>query len=67
MNVRRHVWGLVRMVGGSVLGIVGFGTLSMGFVHLSGSELLVGLIEVLGGAFLALGVLSPLRKHKTPS
>jgi uncharacterized membrane protein YphA (DoxX/SURF4 family) len=50
---------------GSVLGIIGFGTLSMGFVQLNVAEMLVGVFEILLGAFIALGVMTPLRRHKT--
>ncbi len=55
---------LFRMSLGSVLGIVGFGTLSLGFVHLSYEGLTLGLFEILFGAFVTLGVLTPLRKPK---
>jgi uncharacterized membrane protein YphA (DoxX/SURF4 family) len=61
---RKQLWSLARMSLGSVLGIIGFGTLSMGFVHLSGVGMLVGLLEILAGAFVALGVMTPLRKRK---
>jgi len=58
-------WNLLRMSVGSVLGIIGFGTLSMGFVNLSGPRMLLGVVEILAGTFIALGVMSPLRKGKT--
>lgn len=61
---RKQLWSLARMSLGSVLGIIGFGTLSMGFVHLSAVGMLVGLLEILAGAFVALGVMTPLRKHR---
>lgn len=62
----RHlkIWGLVRMSVGCVLGIIGFGTLSIGFVNLSGLRMMLGVIEILAGTFVALGVMSPLRKAK---
>lgn len=34
---------MLRMVLGYTLGIIGFATLSLGFVHLSGTQILVGL------------------------
>lgn len=55
---------MLRMSIGSVLGIIGFGTLSMGFVSLSGIQMAVGVLEILAGVFFALGVLAPMRKHK---
>ncbi|MCY0879907.1 MAG: hypothetical protein OWU84_13335 [Firmicutes bacterium] len=60
----KQVWSLLRMSVGSVLGIIGFGTLSMGFVELSVPEMAIGVFEILLGAFIALGVMAPLRKHK---
>lgn len=59
-----QLWHLVRMSIGSVLGIIGFGTLSLGFVHLSGVGMVLGFVEILLGAFIALSVMSPLRKHR---
>ncbi|MCY0898475.1 MAG: hypothetical protein OWU33_05975 [Firmicutes bacterium] len=61
----KQLWSLLRMSVGSVLGIIGFGTLSMGFVQLNVAEMLVGVFEILLGAFIALGVMTPLRRHKT--
>lgn len=58
----RNLWAVARMVLGSVLGTLGFATISMGFVHLSPERLVLGLVEVLGGVFFALGVMAPLRK-----
>ena len=55
----------IRMSVGSVLGIIGFGTLSLGFVNLSAARMLFGVFEILLGTFLALGVMAPLRKPKT--
>lgn len=52
----------IRMVLGSILGIIGFGTLSMGFVGLRTAQMGLGLFEILLGMFLALGALSPMRK-----
>lgn len=60
---RKWSWSLVRMVVGSALGIIGFGTLSSGFVDLSVSTMVMGVIEILVGTFFALGVLSPLRRR----
>lgn len=59
-----RLWVLLRMSVGSVLGIVGFGTLSFGFVGLSAPEMLLGVFEILAGSFLALGVMTPLRKPR---
>lgn len=63
---RKSLWPMLRMSLGSVLGIIGFGTLSMGFVSLSGAQMVLGVIEILVGVFFALGVLSPMRKPKAP-
>ncbi len=58
----------LRALIGSVLGIIGFGTLSLGFAQWHISNLLLGLGEMLIGTFLALGVLTPLRRrHSHPS
>lgn len=62
---RSRIWSLARMIIGSVIGVIGFGTLSLAFVHLSAGGLAAGLVEILVGAFIALGVMSPLRKHHT--
>lgn len=56
-----RVVALLRMTLGSVLGIVGFGTLSLALMTFNGGGLLLGLGELAVGTFLALGVLSPLR------
>ncbi len=58
----KSLWPTIRMVLGSILGIIGFGTLSMGFVRLSVAQMGLGIIEILLGVFLALGALSPMRK-----
>ncbi len=58
---------MVRMVVGSVLGVVGFGTLSYGFVGLHPPTMLVGVTEIGVGSLLALGVLAPLRKQRRRS
>lgn len=63
MNGKRFLV-LLRMVLGSVLGIVGFGTLSLGFVGLSVARMGLGVLEILVGTFLALGVMAPLRKPR---
>lgn len=60
---RNWSWSLIRMVAGSALGIIGFGTLSSGFVDLSVVTMVMGVIEILVGTFFALGVLSPLRRR----
>jgi len=60
----RRIWVLLRMSVGSVLGIVGFGTLSLGFVNLDTPRMGLGVLEILLGTFLALGVMAPLRKSK---
>ncbi len=62
---RNKVWHMLRMALGSVLGVIGFGTLSLGFVALNMPNMALGIGEILLGAFVALGVLSPLRRHKT--
>ena len=51
-----------RMILGYSVGIVGFATLSMGFVHLSGSQMLVGLLEIATATAATLGLLVPLRR-----
>ncbi|WP_243239884.1 hypothetical protein [Sulfobacillus harzensis] len=58
----KSIWSMIRMVLGSILGIIGFGTLSMGFVGLNGAQMGLGVFEILLGVFLALGALSPMRK-----
>jgi hypothetical protein len=59
----RAPWGAtLRMVGGSVLGILGFGTLSVGFEQLAARTMAMGGLEILLGTFLALGVMAPLRR-----
>lgn len=59
---RKSLWPTLRMVLGSILGIIGFGTLSMGFVGLSAGQMGLGVFEILLGVFLALGALAPMRK-----
>lgn len=61
---RNKLWHMVRMALGSVLGVIGFGTLSMGFVALNVPSMALGVGEILLGAFVALGVMSPLRRNK---
>ncbi|MCL4319547.1 MAG: hypothetical protein M1596_06640 [Firmicutes bacterium] len=53
---------MLRMIVGSVLGILGFGTLSLGFEQLNGETMIVGVIGILLGTFIAMGVLAPLRR-----
>lgn len=60
----KRLWVLLRMSLGSGLGIIGFGTLSLGFVNLSAPRMLLGVVEIVAGTFLALGVMAPLRKPK---
>jgi hypothetical protein len=58
-------WGAtVRMVAGSAFGILGFGTLSAGFVQLNAATMGIGVLEVAVGTFLALGVMAPLRGRR---
>ncbi|WP_369825239.1 hypothetical protein [Sulfobacillus sp. hq2] len=57
----------LRMAGGSVLGIAGFGTISTGILPFRGEHVLLGLGEVAVGTVLALGVLTPLRTGHHPS
>ncbi|MCY0864976.1 MAG: hypothetical protein OWQ57_08505 [Sulfobacillus sp.] len=64
LEIRRIV-ALLRMIVGSVMGIVGFGTLSLGFVQLSGGTMGLGVLEILAGTFLALGVMAPLRVKRS--
>lgn len=59
-----RIWNLIRMTAGSVLGIIGFGTLSLGFADLSGLHMALGGLEILMGTLVALGVMAPLRKRK---
>lgn len=66
--MRNGSWlAVARMVVGSALGVLGFGTLSLGFMDLRGVTLAVGTAEVLVGTFLALGVLVPLRRASATS
>jgi hypothetical protein len=53
---------LIRMSVGCMLGIVGFGTLSGGFVSLNEAEMALGVFEILIGTVVALGVMAPLRR-----
>lgn len=63
--MRRHerpgVGPLLRMAVGSALGILGFGTLSAGFVQLNGAVMGLGVLMIALGTILALGVMAPLR------
>lgn len=63
MRPRRWVHA-VRMILGSVLGIIGLSTVSVAFAHRSTADLAVGLFEILLGAFVALGVSSPIQRKK---
>lgn len=45
-----------------VVGVLGFGTVSLGVVHFSESSIALGLGEIAVGGFVALGVLAPLRR-----
>ncbi len=60
----RNLWAMARMVLGSVLGTIGFATVSLGFVHLTPAGLALGLVEILLAAFIVLGVMVPLRKNR---
>ncbi len=53
---------LIRLVVGLVLGVLGFGTVSLGVVNLSEASIALGLAEIAAGGFVALGVLTPLRR-----
>lgn len=53
---------LIRLVVGLVLGVLGFGTVSLGVVHLSEASIALGIGEIAVGGFVALGVLTPLRR-----
>lgn len=53
---------LLRMSVGSVLGILGFGAVSLGFVDLSVPRILFGFLIIGLGTVLALGVTAPLRR-----
>ena len=53
---------LIRLVAGLVLGVLGFGTVSLGVVNLSAASIALGLGEIAVGGFVALGVLTPMRK-----
>ena len=61
---RNRWWALARMVIGCVLGVIGFGTLSYGFIYLSLGRSAEGVAEILLGAGIAVGVMAPLRKHR---
>ncbi len=56
----------IKMLVGCVIGVVGFATLSSGFVTLLGTEMMTGLGEILLGTFLVMGVLAPLRSGRNP-
>lgn len=58
---------MLRMVLGYTLGIIGFSTLSLGFVHLSGTQILVGLAEVAVATAATLGLMVPLREKRAPA
>ncbi len=61
--MRRHRgFALLRMVAGCALGVMGFGTLSMGFMDLRLGTLVWGAAEIIVGTFIALGVMVPLRR-----
>ncbi len=62
---RNRWWAFVRMVLGSIIGVIGFGTLSYGFIYLSLGRSALGVVEILFGAWIAMGVMAPLRKHRT--
>ncbi len=64
---KNSLWPTLRMILGSILGIIGFGTLSMGFVGLNPSRMAFGVAEILLGVFISLGVMSPLRKRHSGS
>ncbi len=59
----RKPWGAVARMGvGSVLGILGFGAASLGFVDLAVLRIVAGLFLIGMGTVLALGVTAPLRR-----
>ncbi|WP_207711398.1 hypothetical protein [Sulfobacillus harzensis] len=57
----------VRMALGSAIGVMGFARLSLGFVHLNGPEMLMGIVQILVGTFLTIGVMAPLRHARRQS
>ncbi len=66
MTTLKKGFDLTRMGVGSILGIVGFGTISLSILPFRGGQLGLGLGELALGTVLALGVLTPLRtaRHK---
>lgn len=64
MGSLRKTFSLLRMAGGSVLGIAGFGTISLAIMPFRGEQLGLGLGELALGTVLALGVLTPLRTSR---
>jgi hypothetical protein len=61
MQTFKKGFDLTRMALGSLLGIVGFGTISLAILPFRGEQLGMGLGELALGTVLALGVLTPLR------
>lgn len=55
----------LKMASGSVAGVLGFATLSSGFVGLNGGTMALGVGEILLGTFLAMGVMVPLRPQRS--
>jgi hypothetical protein len=55
------------MAFGSALGIIGFATVSGGFIRLAARPIEIGLVEIGGAVFLAIGVLAPLRQRRGPT
>jgi hypothetical protein len=63
---RAPIGATMRMAGGSALGIIGFGILSLGFEQLNGQLMGLGVLSIAVGTFLALGVMAPLRRRRSP-
>lgn len=58
---RKRSMPLLRMIVGSTLGIIGFATLSGGFMRLNGAQMLVGVLEILIATAMTLSLMVPLR------
>ncbi len=62
----KQAFGILRLALGSILGIVGFGTISLGLLPFKASAFGTGVGELAVGTVLALGVLTPMRGRRPP-
>lgn len=63
-NRLKQAFGILRLALGSILGIVGFGTISLGLLPFKASAFGTGVGELAVGTVLALGVLTPMRGRR---